>query len=206
MGRKEKDSKLCTTRTDRPGKVLSGNRENRNGCGEGSATLLSKAGVSNWLEVDLQELPAVALENRLMLPHCAAVYFALSKNNEVLYIGKSVDIAHRWISHHRWRNLDEIGNVRIAWMEVNNSSLLPELEWLLIEKFKPSLNKRNTLANDRLGTKKSFTLKNNNAFLVRFSDAEAEILEAFCKQENRSKTDVVREYVRSLKSQMQRSA
>lgn len=37
---------------------------------------------------------------------------------------------------------------------------------------------------------------------VRLPDSELEILKAYCEQENRTQTDVVREFIRSLKKKV----
>ena len=46
----------------------------------------------------------------------------------------------RWIQHHRWQQLKKIQGIRIAWLEVNDTELLPELEKSLICWFNPPLN------------------------------------------------------------------
>lgn len=41
---------------------------------------------------------------------------------------------------------------------------------------------------------------------VRLPDSEIEILKAYCEQENRTKTDVIREFIRTLKKKVKHAA
>lgn len=84
-------------------------------------------------------LPSLPLASRSGLPTCPAVYFAL-EGDRVLYIGRSVNLQQRWMTHRRYKQLKAISNVRIAWLECSDPSLLPEIEVALIEYFQPSLN------------------------------------------------------------------
>jgi len=40
-------------------------------------------------------LPSLSLQERRSLPECAAVYFVLNSNDEILYIGGTVNLAQR---------------------------------------------------------------------------------------------------------------
>jgi Ribbon-helix-helix protein, copG family len=46
----------------------------------------------------------------------------------------------------------------------------------------------------------------NTRLDVRLPDSELKILKAYCEQENRTQTDVVREFIRSLKRKTKREA
>jgi len=93
----------------------------------------------NPAPVDPFALPSLLLTDRSQLPVCPAVYFALD-GDRVLYVGRSVNLQQRWMAHRRYRQLKGISNVRIAWLECSDPSLLPEIEAALIEYFQPSLN------------------------------------------------------------------
>lgn len=84
-------------------------------------------------------LPTVSLEHRLNLPDEPGVYLVVLENGEVLYVGKSINIKHRWSAHHRYYQLQS-QNVFIAWMLVDDISLLHEVEAYLIKEFAPSMN------------------------------------------------------------------
>lgn len=60
----------------------------------------------------------------------------------------------RWINHHRYAELEQIGNVRIAWIQVSEPQLLPLIEDALIKYFKPLLNQRNVKVRKRYSDKK----------------------------------------------------
>jgi hypothetical protein len=60
----------------------------------------------------------------------------------VQYIGRSNNIQYRWLQHHRKLQLEQIGGVKIAWIELSDENLLSEIEKALIEWFDPPLNRR----------------------------------------------------------------
>lgn len=97
----------------------------------------------NPCQFDCSALPSIPLEWKTSLPKCAGIYFALDENEKVLYIGRSKNINQRWssVGHHRYAQLSSIPNIRIAWLEVNDASLLPDIEAALIEWFSPVLNR-----------------------------------------------------------------
>lgn len=79
--------------------------------------------------VNVATLPSVGMEERSLLPKVPCTYFCLSKDNEVLYIGKSLCPRQRWTaSHHRFWQMKEIGDVRIAWLIVDSAALLEKTE------------------------------------------------------------------------------
>ena len=90
--------------------------------------------------LNLSTLPSVLLANRKQLPPILGIYFAINSLGVVQYIGQSVNIRNRWLNHHRQSELDVVGNVSIAYLEVSEPSLLSEIEWALIEYFHPPLN------------------------------------------------------------------
>ncbi len=90
--------------------------------------------------IDPLALPSLPLLERRHLPKCPAIYFAL-EGNKVLYIGRTNNLNQRWTIHHRWQQLQAThGEVRIAWLECSNISLLSSIEDALIEHFQPLLN------------------------------------------------------------------
>jgi len=84
-------------------------------------------------------LPSVSIDERRELPDTAAIYFVLT-GTAVLYIGQSVSLRQRCLAHHRLAQLNERGGCRIAWMMVDDTSLLDELEQACITHFQPVLN------------------------------------------------------------------
>lgn len=73
------------------------------------------------------------------LPTCPAVYFVLSQQKEVLYIGRADNLRNRWQNHHRFAQVNRLGT-QVVWMEVADKGELPEIERNLISAFKPLLN------------------------------------------------------------------
>lgn len=87
-------------------------------------------------------LPSLKLQERRSLPECAAVYFVLNSSDDILYIGGTVNLAQRWLAHHRWYQLVEMGDgIRLAWLECSEPALLLEIEAALINHFQPTLNR-----------------------------------------------------------------
>jgi hypothetical protein len=88
--------------------------------------------------LDVSSLPSMLLSDRSQLPKISCVYFAISSGN-IQYIGRSVNLHSRWTGHHRTNCLAT--DSHIAWIEVSNLDLLPEIEAALIYWFKPPLNR-----------------------------------------------------------------
>lgn len=85
-------------------------------------------------------LPYLPLLERQNLPECPAIYFVLERER-ILYIGRSNNLRQRWMSHHRYNELEKMaGDIRLAWLECSDRSLLPEIERALIKHFQPPLN------------------------------------------------------------------
>ncbi len=51
-------------------------------------------------EIDPAKLPSMPCDKPAWLPEITAVYFALSKSNEVLYMGATHNVRQRWPGHH----------------------------------------------------------------------------------------------------------
>lgn len=90
--------------------------------------------------IDPLVLPAVDLGSRKKLPKLSAVYFAIDGLDRVQYVGRSVDLNARWVSHHRQGDLRRIGDIRIAWLQTQ-PDLLDAVEGQLIQHFNPPLNR-----------------------------------------------------------------
>ncbi len=128
--------------------------------------------------IALAELPSPPVEARRELPDTAAIYFVLA-GDAVLYIGQSVSLRQRWLAHHRLAQLNERGACRIAWMTVDDASLLDELEQACIEHFSPILN--NSPAADR-----------GERVMVRLSPESANMVVSMAGNERRTISQMVR--------------
>jgi hypothetical protein len=85
-------------------------------------------------------LPSVPFAERRSLPGCAAIYFVLDGQDTVLYIGCSVNLAERWRAHHQARKLTDKGATRIAWLVMDDVTLLAGVEAACIVYFEPPCN------------------------------------------------------------------
>lgn len=123
------------------------------------------------------DLPSVPLSARRQLPECPAVYFVLD-GMEVLYIGKSVNLAQRWVGHHRLKQAQKVASYpRIAWMELGDASLLDEIERALIQHFEPRLNGE--------VIPKPLRATNSKRVLVTLPDTVAADLESWAEYQGR---------------------
>ncbi|NER99445.1 MAG: GIY-YIG nuclease family protein [Symploca sp. SIO1B1] len=59
-------------------------------------------------------LPSVPLSQRSQLPTTPSIYFAIDTQGVVQYIGRSINPRQRWVSHHHFHELSNIGGVKIA--------------------------------------------------------------------------------------------
>lgn len=94
----------------------------------------------NPSSLNLLALPSVALEQRSQLPKTPAVYFCLDADGRILYIGQSSNPQLRWEYHHRQKQLELIDGITIAWLTIEFSELLTEVEAVLINWFNPPFN------------------------------------------------------------------
>lgn len=78
------------------------------------------------------------------LPACSGIYF-LIEAREVIYIGQSKDIQARWRwrMHRVFKRIERTDNLKIAWVEMPVSELY-QVEYGLIMRFQPRLNRMNT--------------------------------------------------------------
>jgi len=88
------------------------------------------------------ELPSLPLAQRSELPSVPGIYFVLGEDNEILYIGQSISLWRRWsgAKHEKLSGLQSLGNVRLAWIELESVADLEEAEKVLIGHFSPRLN------------------------------------------------------------------
>jgi len=108
--------------------------------------------------IDPLALPSLSLQERRNLPQCAAVYFVLNGSSKILYIGGTLNLVQRWLTHHRCNQLTNMGDgIRIAWLECSEPALLPEIEAALIKHFQPSLN-RTPVPGDKFKDKKQINV------------------------------------------------
>jgi hypothetical protein len=150
--------------------------------------------------LDIKTLPWLPLEEKAAFPKKPAIYFAIDSQGTVQYIGRSVNVRHRWGSHHKYDVLSEIGNVKIAYLFVDTVELLPKIEAALIEWFKPPLN--NSLSSftntsekinfncEPCHTKAPNMGKTERVSVVMPSELKKK-LETLCKLENRSMSNMV---------------
>lgn len=93
-------------------------------------------------EIDPLALPSLPLGERSHLPNCPAIYFVM-QGECVLYIGQTVNLTLRLATHNRLKQFAKmVGNIRIAWLECSDTTLLRKVEAALIEQFQPELNRR----------------------------------------------------------------
>lgn len=88
------------------------------------------------IDIQLGELPFIPFQARQTLPECSAVYFMLTADGEVEYIGGTVNLNKRFIRHHRRTQFELL---RIAWIATSKAELRA-IEKAAIQLFQPRLN------------------------------------------------------------------
>lgn len=86
------------------------------------------------------QLPVCPVPQRSQLPSIGAIYFVISKNGDLLYIGQTGNLKTRWHKHECGINLESPKETNITWLAVEDLQQRIKLERLLIQKFKPPLN------------------------------------------------------------------
>jgi DNA-binding Xre family transcriptional regulator len=87
--------------------------------------------------IDPTALPCLPVAMRKQLPACPSIYFVM-EDGEPVYIGRSINLNNRWVSHHRLNQLSS--DASISWLEVSDPLLLDGIERALIDYFCPRLN------------------------------------------------------------------
>ena len=100
---------------------------------------------------DIVEFNGLNLSQKSLLPKIAAIYFVVQVpinylESSLLYIGRARNLYQRWQNHQKHKILSLMNGVMIFYIEVD-VSLHQELEWQLIDKFKPLLNESNPQPN-----------------------------------------------------------
>ena len=90
--------------------------------------------------IPLLALPFVPFNERKHLPRLTAIYFVLNAAGTVLYVGQSINLAVRWAAHHRAAKLTEHQATRIAWLVMEDETLLNAIEAACIAYFDPLCN------------------------------------------------------------------
>lgn len=131
--------------------------------------------------LDVSTLPSLSLSQKRELPEVPAIYFCISETEEILYIGRTKNLSNRWIAHHRYSELKGIKKVKLAWLEVSDLALLPQIESALIEYFKPPFNglKVPDLVTENIKKEKSIRIQRQ---ISLESEAQIEALERLSKE------------------------
>lgn len=91
--------------------------------------------------IDPFSLPHVALKEKRLLPDCAGIYFVLSAERRLVYVGRTNSLKQRWITHHLLDRLHAVEGFKIAWCTVGTVAVLPDIEAALIAHFQPAMNR-----------------------------------------------------------------
>ena len=130
---------------------------------------------------DITSLPSVLLENKDRLPDASAIYFVLSQQNKILYIGQSKALNKRWKHHQKLKDISKYESVKIAYLVFSIPDFLFEIEQALIRHFDPPLNLYNP-----------FNQKSDEVRVVkslRASDEVWEKLGILAKEKNMTRAD-----------------
>jgi hypothetical protein len=90
--------------------------------------------------IPLLSLPFVPFYEPKRLPRLTAVYFVLNAKGTVLYVGKSINLLQRWLGHHRAAKLTDQQATRIAWLTIDDVTILATVEAACIAYFDPFCN------------------------------------------------------------------
>jgi hypothetical protein len=95
----------------------------------------------NPADINLDQLPRVAITEANSLPNIPALYFCIS-DNDLLYLGITHDLNRRWQAHHKTIELISHPKVKIHWLAIAVADISTKLERTFIQHWQPALNKR----------------------------------------------------------------
>ncbi|MCC5624821.1 hypothetical protein [Nostoc sp. CHAB 5715] len=129
-------------------------------------------------------LPSVALNERSQLPSQRCIYFAIDSQGVVQYIGRTVNLQTRWLKHHRYKQLAQSEDVRIAYLSIE-PDLLPEVELALIEWFNLRLNQTEVISDKkRISLYLDEALKSDLERLAKIRKRSlSNLIEVLCEEE-----------------------
>jgi len=90
--------------------------------------------------LDLSLLPSLPIEEKSHFPRVACVYFVIDGEEQIQYIGRSINLFLRWKNHHRINQVERCKDARVAWLKVEDPFSLSKVESVLIEFFLHLLN------------------------------------------------------------------
>jgi len=200
MGRRKENSQLFGSGARSAREALRNDGKNRNGYFKGSIEgegCESTEQPSTCKLVNPLDLPSKPLSLRSKLPSCPAIYFVISDSDEILYIGKSINLANRWVQHHRFKQLSLYPNARIAWLQSNEVELLFEIESSLIESFNPLLNRSRVPEPGEINSPVKSPAR-GRVYHIRFTDQEWERLEREASVREVTAAQVIRDLLKAL--------
>lgn len=129
-------------------------------------------------------LPSMALNERSQLPSQPCIYFAIDSQGVVQYIGRTVNLQARWLKHHRYKQLAQSEDIRIAYLFIE-PDLLPEVEIALIEWFNPQLNQTEVISDKkRISLYLDEALKSDLERLAKIRKRSlSNLIEVLCEEE-----------------------
>jgi excinuclease UvrABC nuclease subunit len=133
-------------------------------------------------QIDLMTLPSMPIDRCRELPACAAVYFVLDADGQVLYIGQTGELRTRWTAHHRRKAYAAAPGARLVWLTISDKDLLLSVEAACIAFFQPRDNGKTIPRGS--GDMRQVT--------IRFTDDQRDWLEVRAKNEKRSLADYCR--------------
>lgn len=88
--------------------------------------------------LNLETLPSMPLADRAAFPNERVVYFAVTGDGTVLYVGQTSSLSRRWLAHGKEWELVNAGCSRVAWLRSEGD--LRTLETAFVKRFRPPLN------------------------------------------------------------------
>jgi len=94
------------------------------------------------ISLDVTSLPYVMWAEKGNLPTHSCIYFVLSENDKLLYIGITINLKNRWTapSHHRHKQM--MVDYKIAFIKAELDKEMQILEGQLITTLKPEWNRK----------------------------------------------------------------
>lgn len=119
----------------------------------------------------------VELDKKDMLPDGPGIYFVCDSDGNVLYVGKSVNIHNRWLSHHRYNQAKSIEQVVIKWKQCDAVDLDLK-EAYFIETLSPEWNGTSIYRSESTQGEFDASFQRTNIYLADVDREAAQIIMA----------------------------
>jgi excinuclease UvrABC nuclease subunit len=94
--------------------------------------------IAHFVSIVKERRPYLMFRDRRFLPDIPALYVVISDQDELLYIGITIDLQRRWRNHHRAPQMKD--SYRIYWRLTESAKERSKYEQVFVQAYRPPWN------------------------------------------------------------------